>query len=243
VTSPVLITLAAAGGAALLAGVGVIPLLRGGRVGDAGIGGATALAGGMMLGTAFALGAVEGVEAVPTAAGAALGISFIAWTHAATGTEDLDLSRLDDPSPVYRYRVALVQALHAGSEGVAIGAAMAVSVPFGLFTAATMAVHNVPEATVLAAVQRSHGVGLPAAALSGVATNVPQVFMAVATLAVVTAAPGVLPWILGFATGALVNLVLVELLPESYRKLGHTSIALVTSVSMAMVVLLKGWVI
>lgn len=241
--SPVLITLAAAGGAVAVSALGVLPLVGDGHVGEEGIGGATALAGGMMLGTAFALGAVEPVDPVPTAVGAALGILFIAWTHAATGTEDLDLSRLDEPSPAYGYRVALVQTLHSGSEGVAIGAAMAVSVPFGVFTALTMAVHNVPEATVLAAVQRSHGVRLPAAALSGVATNVPQLFMAVATLSVAEAAPAALPWILGFGTGALVNLVLVELLPESYRKVGHASIALTTSVSMAMVVLLKSWVI
>ena len=38
--------------------------------------------------------------------------------------------------------------------------------------------------------------------------------------------PAVLPWALGFAAGALIYLVMADLLPESYREAGSTSIAL-----------------
>jgi len=239
--SPTLITLSASAAAALTAALGVLPLAGREEVPETWIGWANALAGGMMFGTAFALGVVEGEQAVPAALGALGGILFIAWTHAATGTESLELNQLDEDEPAYGYRVALVQTLHAGSEGLAIGAAMAVSLSFGLFTAATMAVHNIPEATVLAAVQRGRGTRLPAAALMAVAVNMPQVFVAVSTFAVVRAAPGLQSWALGLGTGMLANLVLVELLPESYRQAGHTSIAVVTSAALAMVVLLNAW--
>jgi zinc transporter ZupT len=63
----------------------------------------------------------------------------------------------------------------------------------------------------------------------------------VATFAVVAAAPATLSWVLGLATGMLANLVLVELLPESYRQAGHTSIAVVASAALAVVALLTGW--
>lgn len=238
-----LIVLAAAGAAALAAALGVLPLTGDREVEESWLAWANALAGGLMLGTAFTLGVIDGVQALPTALGALAGLLFVAGTHRATGTEGMELVRLDAADPAYGYRVAIVQTLHSGAEGVAIGAAVAASVPFGLFTAATMAVHNVPEVTVLAAVQRSRGVSLSTAALAGVATNVPQVFTALATWAVIDAAPGVLPWALGLATGMLIYLVLVELLPESYREAGPTSIAVVTSVSMSVVALLMGWVI
>ena len=78
------------------------------------------------------------------------------------------------------------------------------------------------------------------AAALAVATNLNQVLVAVVTFAVVGAAPFLLPWALGFAVGALVQLVLVELLPESYRVAGYTSIAVVASIAMGMVVLLEG---
>ena len=55
-----------------------------------------------------------------------------------------------------------------------------------------------------------------------------------------TALPVLLPWAIGFSVGALVYLVLVELLPESYRQAGPTSIALVTLVAMGIVVALTG---
>lgn len=195
-----------------------------------------------MLGVAFTLGVVEEVEAGPAAAGAAAGLLLVAGLHRVSGTEDLELSRLEDVGPAHPYRVGLVQTLHAAAEGVAIGAAMAVSAPFGLFTAATMGVHNVPEATVLASVQRARGIGLPTAALTAVAVNLPQALVGVAAWAVVEAAPGVLPWALGLAAGMLIHLVMVELLPESYRQAGATSIAVVTSVAMSAVALLMGWI-
>lgn len=221
----------------------MLPLRGGGPVAARRLGWAHALAAGLMLGVAFALGVVEEVEALPGALGALVGLLFVAGTHRATGTENLPLSRLDEADPVYGHKVALVQVLHAGAEGVAIGAAMATSVPFGIFTAATIAVHNVPEATVLAAVQRARGIRLSTAALIVVAVDLPQVFVGVAAWAVIDAAPAVLPWALGLAAGMLIHLVMVESLPESYRESGPTSIAVVTSVAMSAVALLMGWVV
>ncbi len=64
--------------------------------------------------------------------------------------------------------------------------------------------------------------------------------LAVAAFAVLTAAPSAVTWVLGFGVGALVYLVVFELLPESYRQAGSTSIALVTIAAMGIVVLLSG---
>lgn len=202
---------------------------------------ANALAAGMMLGAAYGL-LLPGLQLGMTAAasGAALGILFVAWTHAASGTEDLDLNRIDDESPAYGYQVLLVNSLHSAWEGVAIGAAMAVSQPFGIFMALAIAVHNIPEATVLCAILSGRGVGALNAAGLAVAANVSQVLLAVVTYAIVQSAPGILPWALGFAVGALIQLVMSELLPQSYRQTGNRSIALVTIIAMGMVVFLQG---
>jgi zinc transporter ZupT len=192
-----------------------------------------------MLGVAYAL-LVGGQARVPLsgALGALLGILFVNRTHAASGTSNLDLNRLDETSPDYGYKVLLVNAVHSAAEGVAIGAAMAVNLSFGVFTALAIAVHNVPEGTVLAAILTSRGVRLRDAAGLAVATNVSQVLLAIVTFALIAAAPGLMPWALGFAVGSLVYLVLAELLPECYREAGSTSIALVTLVAMGMVALL-----
>ena len=122
---------------------------------------------------------------------------------------------------------------------MAIGASMAVRPELGAFMAIAMGVHNVPEGMVLASVLRTKGVRLPAAAAGAVAVNGGQIVLAVAVFAATVWLPVTLAWALGFAAGALVFLVLVELLPESYHQAGHTSIAVLTSLALGAVVLLE----
>jgi zinc transporter ZupT len=240
VLDPTLTVLLYSSVAALTAAFGVLPLVSGRRPPKAWMGWANALAGGLMLGVAYAL-LVAGleVEAVRVGAGALMGVAVVWGSHALIGTADLDLNQLDDVRPEYGYQVIVVNSLHAAHEGVAIGIAMAVSLPFGILMALSLAVHNIPEATVMSAVVTRRGVSLRSAAVLAVATNALQVLLAVVTFSIALAAPAFLPWALGFAVGALIYLVLVELLPESYREAGHTSIALVTIAAMGVVVLLR----
>lgn len=240
-TDPTLAVLAYSALALLSAALGAIPVAFRQRLPPSWLGWANAVAAGLMLGVAYVLMAV-GLPQAPTlgAAGAALGIGFLYWTHGVAGTQELDLDRLGDPAPDYGYQLLLVNTLHAAPEGIAIGVAMTLSPSLGAFMALAIAVHNVPEAAVLAAVLRSRGLPLLQAAGAATATRLSQVLFAVTTFAVVIAAPGLGPWALGVAVGALLYLVMAELLPHCYRQAGHTSIALVAILAMGMVVLLAG---
>lgn len=241
---PILTVLLFSSLAAAAALLGVLPLAGRQQMPVHWIGWANATAAGLMLGAAYAL-SETGFELRPveTALGALLGIGFSAWTHQVSGTENLDLNSLSGTDTPYGYKILLINCLHSASEGVAIGIAMAASLPFGIFVALAMAAHNIPEAAILWAVLRNRGVRLSHGAGLAVLTNGSQVLLAVATFGVVTAAPVLVPAVLGFALGALVYLALVELLPESYREAGHTSIAIVTTVAVSIVVLLHGLVV
>jgi zinc transporter, ZIP family len=238
---PTLAVLAFASLAALAAALGVLPQAYYGRLPLPVLGWSNALASGLMLGVAYTL-LVEGLgdQLVAGALGAVLGLGFVRLAHVGTGTEDLDLNALDEVGAAYGYQVVLVNTLHAAYEGVAIGVAMIVSLPFGISMAVALGVHNVPEAMVLTTILAERGVRLPHAAALAVATNLNQVMLAVLTFVIVGVVPALLPWALGFAVGALIYLVFAELLPESYRQAGHTSIALVTLVAMGIVVGLGG---
>jgi zinc transporter ZupT len=135
-------------------------------------------------------------------------------------------------------RLFLRSALHAAPEGAAIGAAMAVDLPFGMFLALAIAVHNVPEGAAIAAGLTGEGSSAARAAGTAAAAKVNQVLLAVGTWALVGGAPALLSWALGAAAGAFLYLIMSDLLPESYRQAGRTSIALVVAVAMAMLVLL-----
>jgi len=227
--------------AASTAALGVLPLIGRERLPLKWVAWANALAAGLMLGAAYIL-AEAGMDGppVPAAAGALLGALFIFWTHAVSRPAEPRGDSSERDSLVFGYRVLHTSGLHSASEGVAIGAAMVLDIPFGIFMALAIAVHNIPEATALTAAMRARGVSLGDAGGLAVAARVGQVLLAITTYAVVDAAPAALPWVLGFAVGALVNLVMIELLPESYRESGPTGIAVVASVAMSMVVLIKG---
>ncbi|MFO7893553.1 MAG: ZIP family metal transporter [Longimicrobiales bacterium] len=227
--------------AAMTAIVGVLPQAVRGPPRLPEIGWANALAAGLMMGVAYTLlTAGLGDRLLQGGLGALLGIAFVRGTHAITDTGELDLEQIDRAGPEFGYKALLADTLHAAHEGVAIGAAMAISLPLGISMAVALGVHNVPEAMILGRVLTRQGTGVVHTAGLAVATNINQVLLAVVTFAVLGAAPGLLPWVIGFTVGALLYLVLIELLPESYRQAGHTSIALVTIVAMGMVVLLSG---
>jgi zinc transporter, ZIP family len=236
---PILAVLLYSSLAAGAAALGVLPEALLGRLSRPAFGWANAAAAGLMLGVAYALLTQTNVVNVfHGAAGAVLGLGLVRATHAMVSPDEADLNDLDNTDPSYGYQLFLLNVLHGAHEGVAIGAAMSVSLPFGVSMALALGVHNVPEAMVFTSVVRSRGIGLAQATALAVAGNLNQVLVSVVVFAVIVAAPVLLPWAIGFAMGALTYLVLVELLPESYQQAGHTSIAVVTLVAMGVVVAL-----
>lgn len=239
---PVVVVLVMASGAALAAVLGVLPLAGRRRAPTAWLGWANAIAAGAMLAAAYVLAqAGLGVGAGRMGLGALGGIAWVYFSHRLAGTHDLRLNRLDDEDVAYGYQVLLVGSLHSGAEGLAIGAAMAHDVALGTFVAAAIGLHNIPEATLLGAVFRARGESLGRSALLALVSGVGLVLAAVSTFAILAATPGALAAGLGFAAGALIYLVTVDLLPESYEQAGSTTIALVTILSMGLVIALQRW--
>lgn len=227
--------------AAFAAALGGLPQAILGRLPQRLLGWGNALAAGLMLGVAYALlDRGLGDALLMGGLGALVGMISVEVTHRLTGTEELDLNRLDELDPAYGYQVVVATALHSAYEGVAIGTAMLLSVPFGISMTAVLAVHNVPEAMLLTAVLRARGVAGSHAATLAVAAKLSQVLLAVAVFSLGASRAEALPLLVGFSAGALLQLLLEELLPEAYRQAGPTGIALVTLVAMGMVVALGG---
>lgn len=220
--------------AALVAAFGPLLLRKNAGGPTRSMGWAGALASGAMLGVAYPLMtaglARAGVLAI---AGAVVGIAGGYVTHVVLG---VGMSE----TVVHPMRATATSALHSAPEGIAMGAAMTIAPRFGLFLVATLAVHNVWESAVLASCLEQAGVSRARAAMYGVATNAPQVLMAIGAYVVAGAVRGSLPVLLGTSFGALVYLCLAELLPDSYRTAGRTSIAVVVSVAAGVVALLGG---
>lgn len=232
-----LLSLLAAGSAAL----GALPFLGGRRPARIWIGAAYAVAGGAMLGAGYLLmsrALEQGTLGVVL--GAALGVLYSRWVQ---GYAEIDDLKRDPPTeghaPDFGYKVLLQDTLHSSAEGLAIGVAFALELSLGIFLALALAVHNIGEAMALSDVLHRRGMKPMDCAGLAIITNVPQPLLAIVGFALAPALAGIFPGMLGFAAGALVYLVLTDLLPASYRRADDRIVAFLVSAAAGAVVLLE----
>ena len=108
--------------------------------------------------------------------------------------------------------------VHSAAEGVGIGAAFSDGARFGLLIAVAIAVHNIPEGLAISLVLIPRGTRVRTAAGWSVFSSLPQPLLALPALALVERFDVLLPVGLGFAAGAMVWLVVRELLPDAYAQ-------------------------
>jgi zinc transporter ZupT len=201
---------------------------------------ANALAAGLMLGASFSLlreGADYGLT--QTLAGGALGLVAILAGKRILAAREPSFGKLQGAGARQVLLILAVMTLHSFSEGVAVGVSFGGGLKLaGLITAA-IAVHNVPEGLAISAVMRPRGSSVASCAWWSVFSSLPQPVMAVPAFLFVDAVKGVLPYGLGFAAGAMVFMVFLELLPESYEKDRSSTIGLLVSTSFAAMILFQ----
>lgn len=210
---------------ALATGLGA-PLVAGVRYGsDAVRSFASAVAAGMMISASVFSLAQEGIEMDETVAYAApkviagllLGTLFL-WALRIyfetddDGEEFLPNLRLNSKSLLLF--VALV--IHSSPEGVAIGVGFATGdLEFGIIMATAISIHNVPEGIAMSLPMRADGASLWKCAGISVLTSVPQPLFAVPAAYGFHYFQPALPVGLGFAAGAMIFVVVVELIPDA----------------------------
>lgn len=105
--------------------------------------------------------------------------------------------------------------VHSLPEGLALGAAWASeSAALGPFVVAAIALQNVPEGTAVAIPMEAAGYGRARQFWAAVASSVPQPVGAAVAYVVVDQVRSLLPASLAFAAGAMLAVVVAELLPE-----------------------------
>lgn len=116
--------------------------------------------------------------------------------------------------------------IHSLPEGLAVGTAYASEREgLGLFVILAIAIQNVPEGTSVAIPMEATGYGRRRQFWAAVGTSAPQPVGAVLAYLAVEQVSALLPFSFAFAAGAMLSLILVELLPNAYadrRRFGPT---------------------
>ena len=113
--------------------------------------------------------------------------------------------------------------IHSIPEGIAIGVGFATgNFQFGMIMALAIAVHNIPEGIAVSLPLKAEGVSTPKCAAISILTSIPQPIMAVPSAMLTWMFQPVLPVGLGFAGGAMIYLVMSELIPDAINDGGHS---------------------
>lgn len=127
--------------------------------------------------------------------------------------------------------VFIAMCVHSIPEGVAVGVGFAAEehyqemAGFGLYVALAIGIHNIPEGLAVALPMRANGASVLKCFCFAFLTSLPQPLAAVpASLAVWFFEPLMLP-LLGYAAGAMMYLVLVELIPDSLETESRSHVA------------------
>lgn len=230
---------------AIATGFGAIPFAFVHNVSERFAAYSAAIAGGLMLGASFGLVA-EGTEygRGETLIGALLGVAFILLTQRLLGDrdgQDLVFEAATGEGARKMLLMVVVMTVHSFAEGVAVGVSFGGGITLGAVITGAIAIHNVPEGVAISAVLRPQGVSVSRCAGWSIFSSVPQPIMAVPAFLFVETFRSALPYGLGFAAGAMIFMVLVELLPEAYEHGDRAQVATLATASAVAMVLFQQW--
>ena len=194
----------------------------------------SAFAAGMMISAAVFSLAQEGISLkskFPLAPyevilGLLLGAAFFWWTSRFVEDQHLENHNLAVGISKKGVILFIAMFIHSIPEGIAIGVGFATgNIHFGLIMAIAISVHNIPEGIAVSLPLKKDGASTLKCAWASILTSLPQPILA--------APAALLAWFfapalgigLGFAGGAMIYLVIAEMLPESLEEGGKVMAA------------------
>jgi ZIP family zinc transporter len=225
--------------ASFACGLGVFPLLIRSINLKKHIGVGYSFAGGLMFSAsvynlllpALTIGRDQAVQLIPIIqilGGIMLGCWFLWFVESHLTKERLESAFFKSMGGKTTVLVFIAMFFHSIPEGVAVGVGFSSGAhhehlrEMGIFIAIAIAIHNIPEGLAVALPMRSDGASINKCFWMAVLTSLPQPIASIpASLAVWFFEPLMLP-MFGFAAGAMMYLVIQELIPDSLETVTPT---------------------
>jgi ZIP family zinc transporter len=228
---------------ALATGLGALPFLITPRVSRRWLAIANAVAGGLMLGASHGL-ISEGLHIgeLRTVLGIVVGVIFIAIFHRVLDNQgELSVGQLRGVDASKAVMIVGVMTLHSFTEGVGVGVSFGGGRELGLLITIAIAVHNIPEGLAISLVLIPRGTSVLRAGWWSIFSSLPQPLMAVPAFLFVLLFEPILPFGLGLAGGAMIWMVIAELLPDAFEETSPSLIASVATFSFAAMLAFQSW--
>lgn len=177
-----------------------------------------------------------GLKWLPASAGFLLGMGFLLLLDSFVPHLHMDSEKPEGVKAGFRKTTMLILAvtLHNLPEGMAVGVTFAgaalehtgITMAGALVLSIGIAIQNFPEGAIISMPLRGAGASRGKAFLYGVLSGVVEPLGAAATILLASLVVPVLPYLLAFAAGAMIYVVVEELIPEAQSGV-HTNIGTV----------------
>lgn len=179
----------------------------------------------------------------PVLLGILLGASFLWGTDYFLSPQRLEQAHWRRWGSKKEIMIFLAMSIHSIPEGVAVGVGFASETVYagnlGTYIAVAIAIHNIPEGLAVGIPLRSGGASITKAFWAAFLTSLPQPFFALpAGLASWFFQP-LMPVLMGFAAGAMIFLIILEIIPEALHEETPLKIAWAFTVGFCMMLLVQ----
>lgn len=165
-----------------------------------------------------------GIGWIPAAGGLVLGVLFLMALDSLIPHLHLGSQKPEGVSSSWKRTTLLTLAvtLHNIPEGMAVGLSFAMAAQNGGdFRAAAvlalgMGIQNFPEGAAISLPLRKEGVSAPKAFLKGSLSGVVEPVFGILVVLIAGSIQPLMPWLLSFAAGAMLYVVVEELIPEAH---------------------------
>jgi len=219
--------------ASFACGFGAFPLAIRGIDPQKHTGIAYAAAGGLMFaasvynlilpGLTLSSSSIRIAEAAPVVFGILLGAVFLWLADRYLSAERLESASWKKYGNKAQLLIFVAMTFHSIPEGVAVGVGYSSEAVYqsnlGNYIAVAIALHNIPEGLAVAVPMRATGASMNRCFWAAFLTSLPQPIAAVPASYVSWLFKPIMPILMGFAAGAMIFLVILELIPEAL----HTS--------------------
>jgi len=186
---------------------------------------------------------IQLADALPVIVGILLGAGFLSITDNYLSPERLEQANWKRFGNKAQLLIFIAMSVHSIPEGVAVGVGYSSEAVYsnnlGNYIALAIAIHNIPEGLAVAVPMRAAGASIWACFWAAVLTSLPQPIAAVPAAYLSWVFQPIMPILMGFAAGAMIFLVILELIPEALHETSPRKVAWAFSIGFCAMILVQ----
>ncbi len=182
-------------------------------------------------------------QVLPVISGIILGSLFLWGTDKFLSKDRLENKNWKKWGGRIEILIFVTMAVHSIPEGVAVGVGYAseevADTQLGNYIALAIAIHNIPEGLAVAIPLRAAGASINKCFWAAFLTSLPQPVAAIPAGIVSWLFKPIMPILMGFAAGAMIFLIILELIPEALSTERPTRIAWAFTIGFCLMILVQ----